>query len=167
MVRIEEVQDESEKIRQEGLAAGLHDEDEWEEASDSESEDDLSDDEDDVDERALVIANETIWDRICALKDIISPSTRATIAKTWNTTTAYGYAGGWVAGKLIWIGVTSALLVGLPFALAVEDESRIAAQEKDMIAQQQGANGTAQGNNPLAPPAAVSGQSQGLRPPGF
>lgn len=39
MVRIEEVQDESEKIRQEGLAAGLHDEDEWEEASDSESED--------------------------------------------------------------------------------------------------------------------------------
>lgn len=37
MVRIEEVQDESEKIRQEGLKAGFNDDDEWE-ATDAESE---------------------------------------------------------------------------------------------------------------------------------
>mgnify|MGYP001761932983 FL=1 len=69
-----------------------------------------------------------------------------------------------MAGKLIWVGVTSALLVGLPFALAVEDESRFAAQEKEIVAQQTGAN---TGASPLAPPAGTSGQTQGLRPPGF
>lgn len=124
---------------------------------------DLSD-EDDVEERALVLANESIWDRIAALKDILSPSTRANIAKMWKVGSAYGFLGGWVAGKLIWIGVTSALLVGLPFALAVEDESRFAAQEKEIVAQQTGGNA---GAGPLAPPAGTSGQTQGLRPPGF
>lgn len=111
-----------------------------------------------------MLASESLWDRISALKDIISPSTRAKIVKSWQVTSAYGQFGGWIAGKLIWIGVTSALLVGLPFALAVEDESRFAAQEKEIAAQQQGAGPAA---NPLAPPAGVSGQQQGLRPPGF
>ena len=54
--------------------------------------------------------------------------------------------------------------MGLPFALAVEDESRFAAQEKEIVAQQTGAN---TGASPLAPPAGTSGQTQGLRPPGF
>lgn len=81
-----------------------------------------------------------------------------------------------LAGKLVWVVTTSALLVGLPFALAVEDESRIVAQEKEMMAQQQGAQ------HMLAPPTGASGQQgqqgagqyqaqapapQGLRPPGF
>lgn len=97
---------------------------------------------------------------------MISPLTRARIAKTWQSASAYGYMGGWVAGKLIWIGVTSALLVGLPFALAVEDESRIAAQEKELIAQQQ-PGGAAPPPGMLAPPAGATSQPQGLRPPGF
>lgn len=100
------------------------------------------------------------------MKDILSPGLRAKISRTWQLTSAYGFFGGWVAGKLIWIGVTSALLVGLPFALAVEDESRFAVQEKEIAAQQQGSSSGAPGT-PLAPPAGVSGQSQGLRPPGF
>ncbi|WFD19016.1 mitochondrial import receptor subunit Tom22 [Malassezia caprae] len=163
MVRIEEVQDETDKIRQQGLdIAEENEDDEWE-ATDAETDDDLSDD-DDVEERGLVLANESIWDRISALKDILSPSTRANIAKVWKTGSAYGFLGGWVAGKLIWIGVTSALLVGLPFALAVEDESRFAAQEKEIVAQQTGGNA---GASPLAPPSGTSGQTQGLRPPGF
>ncbi len=73
----------------------------------------------------------------------------------------------------MWVVTTSALLVGLPFALAVEDESRIVAQEKEMMAQQQGAQ------QMLAPAAGAQGATaqqhaqvpapapQGLRPPGF
>ena len=45
----------------------------------------------------------------------------------------------WVVGNLVWIVTTSALLVGLPLALSLEDEAKIVAQEKEMLAQQQGA----------------------------
>ena len=116
-----------------------------------------------MDERGVILANESLWDRISALRDIISPTTRDKLSKMWQATSAYGFFGGWIAGKLIWIGVTSALVVGLPFALAVEDESRFAVQEKEIAAQQQGAGVP---TNPLSPPG-VSGQPEGLRPPGF
>jgi hypothetical protein len=39
----------------------------------------------------------------------------------------------------VWIVTTSALLVGLPLALSLEDESKIVAQEKEQYAQQYGA----------------------------
>lgn len=39
----------------------------------------------------------------------------------------------------MWIVTTSALLVGLPLALSLEDEAKIVAQEQEMLAQQQGA----------------------------
>lgn len=137
---------------------------------------DFSDDSE-VSERGLALQEETIWERISALRDIIPPSTRRTIASTFNTTTSYAFTGSLLAGKLVWVVTTSALLVGLPFALAVEDESRIVAQEKEMMAQQQGAQ------HMLAPAASgAPGQQQqqqqqqqlggapapqGLRPPGF
>lgn len=128
---------------------------------------DLSDDE--VTERGVAVPNETLWERISALKDIVSPATRASLSKTFRTYSAYGFFGGWVCAKLIWVGVTSAIMVGLPFALAVEDESRITAQEKEMY----GAQGAPQGlpaGSPAGgePHAAVQpGETQGLRPPGF
>lgn len=122
----------------------------------------------------MALKEETVWERLSALRDIIPPSTRRSIASTFNTTTSYAFTGSLLAGKLVWVVTTSALLVGLPFALAVEDESRIVAQEKEMMAQQQGAQ------HMMAPPAAggVAGQQQqqyqpqqqspqGLRPPGF
>jgi import receptor subunit TOM22 len=39
----------------------------------------------------------------------------------------------------VWIVTTSALLVGLPLALAVEDEAKVVAQDQEILAQQQGA----------------------------
>ncbi|WFC99169.1 mitochondrial import receptor subunit Tom22 [Malassezia yamatoensis] len=167
MVRIEEVQDESDKFQQTGLDIPDDDEKDWELTDDESDDDDL---EDEVSERGVALRDESLFDRIAALKDIISPKTRSDIAKTWQTVSAYSFTGGWIAGKLIWIGVTSALLVGLPFALAVEDESRISAQEKEMIAQQGGNPGAAGGFSPEAAAqaaAAQQAQPQGLRPPGF
>lgn len=175
MVRLEEVPDE-EILRQQrtaaaAAAADADNEDDWEEDDESDAESDFSDDSE-VSERGLALQEETIWERISALRDIIPPSTRRSIASTFNTTTSYAFTGSLLAGKLVWVVTTSALLVGLPFALAVEDESRIVAQEKEMMAQQQGAQ------HMLAPPAAAGGvpgqpqqqqapAPQGLRPPGF
>ena len=118
---------------------------------------------DDVTENGLVVPNETLWERVSALRDILAPETRAAFYKTFRVAWAYTFLGGWITGKLVWIGVTSALLVGLPFALSVEDESRLIAQEKEIASQQGGA--------PLAAPGGeqvIAGESpQGIRPPGF
>ncbi|SOV06444.1 related to TOM22 - mitochondrial outer membrane import receptor complex subunit [Ustilago sp. UG-2017a] len=172
MVRLEEVPDE-EILRQQqksdaAAAAAAADDDDWEEEQDSDAESDFSD-QSDVSERGLALKQETLWERISALRDIIPPSTRRSIASTFNTTTSYAFTGSLLAGKLVWVVTTSALLVGLPFALAVEDESRIAAQEKEIMAQQQGAQ------HMMAPATPTQGQGQvqqagapqGLRPPGF
>ncbi|CBQ70498.1 related to TOM22-mitochondrial outer membrane import receptor complex subunit [Sporisorium reilianum SRZ2] len=181
MVRLEEVPDE-EILRQQrtsAAAAAPGDDDDWEEDDDddSDAESDFSDDSD-VSERGIALREETIWERLSALRDIIPPSTRRSIASTFNTTTSYAFTGSLLAGKLVWVVTTSALLVGLPFALAVEDESRIVAQEKEMMAQQQGAQhmlAPAAGAAPGVPGQQAAGQQyqpqqqapQGLRPPGF
>ena len=44
-----------------------------------------------------------------------------------------------ILGNLIWVVTTSSLLVGLPLALAIEDESRLTMEEKSILAQQSGA----------------------------
>lgn len=83
--------------------------------------------------------DETIADRIYALKDILSPSTRSKIVETWSTSSSWAFWGGKLAGNAIWVVTTSALLVGLPLALAIENETMMVQQEKEMLAQQQGA----------------------------
>ncbi|WFD34066.1 mitochondrial import receptor subunit Tom22 [Malassezia cuniculi] len=160
MVKIEEVQDESKKVRQQDLNAEFDDGDEWEVTDDESDEEDF---EDEVTEKGLVVPNETLWERISALRDILAPETRAAISKTFRVAWAYTFMGGWLTGKLIWIGVTSALLVGLPFALSVEDESRLITQEKEIASQQGGAPLMAPGAEGAIP----ADSPQGLRPPGF
>lgn len=98
-----------------------------------------SDDEDEVLERGLVVPQESIWERISALKDIIPPSTRQSLFAKASKVSSYGSIGLLIGGKLAWVFTTTALLVGLPYALAVEDEMRITQQERDMMSQQQGA----------------------------
>jgi import receptor subunit TOM22 len=73
-----------------------------------------------------------------SLKDIVPPQTRSAIAANVEG------AKGWVSwgfqktGAIAWIVSTSALLVGLPLALAIEDETRITQQEREMQAQSAG-----------------------------
>ena len=93
----------------------------------------VSDVEDDDD-----IANETYKDRLIALKDIVSPSTRLEAVRKWQQATSWVSTGGMWAGNAVWIITTSALLVGLPLALAIEDEARIVGQEKELQMQQSG-----------------------------
>lgn len=84
-------------------------------------------------------ADESFFDRIAALVDIIPPTTRHTISSRFSKAASFLKSGGKIAGNLVWVVTTSAILVGLPLALVLEDEAKIVAQEQEMLEQQQGA----------------------------
>jgi len=86
-----------------------------------------------------ISAEESFFDRIAALVDIVPPSTRHNLSSKLSKTTSFVKRSGRIIGNVVWIVTTSALLVGLPLALSLEDEAKIVAQEKEMLAQQQGA----------------------------
>ncbi|OXG80429.1 mitochondrial import receptor subunit tom22 [Cryptococcus neoformans A2-102-5] len=148
VVVVEEVRDEAaeEVVLQEG-------ENESDFETDSEVSSTISDDDD------FNPADESFYDRVAALKDIVPPQTRSSLYNRYKSTTGWAWWGIQSAGSLAWLVSTSALLVGLPLALAVEDEARVVAQEKEMQMQSAGQQqmlGAPQGQQP-----------QGVLPPGF
>ncbi|KAI0269918.1 mitochondrial import translocase subunit Tom22 [Gloeopeniophorella convolvens] len=113
--------------------------------------------------------DESLLDRIAALKDIVPPTTRHSIvSKISNTASAIKRTTKF-AGNVIWVVTTSALLIGLPLALILEDEAKVVAQENEMLAQQQGAQQMVSGGSlyPPTPGSQQQGGQQGLVPPGF
>ncbi|KAF9491798.1 mitochondrial import translocase, subunit Tom22 [Pleurotus eryngii] len=105
---------------------------------------------------------ESFFDRVAALVDIVPPTTRHNIATRVSKTASFIKRGGKLAGNIVWIVTTSALLVALPLALTLEDEAKIVAQEKELLEQQQGQQMLAQAG--AYPPAS---QPKSLVPPGF
>jgi import receptor subunit TOM22 len=84
---------------------------------------------------------ESISQRLAALVDIVPPTTRQSLTSKLGAAASVAKWLGNIGGNIIWVVTTSALLVGLPLALALEDEAKIVQQEKEMLAQQQGAQG--------------------------
>ena len=83
--------------------------------------------------------DESLLDRIAALKDIVPPTTRHSLASRVSKTASFFKRTTKFTGNVIWVVTTSALLIGLPLALILEDEAKVVAQENEMLAQQQGA----------------------------
>lgn len=108
-------------------------------------------------------AEESLYERLAALVDIVPPTTRHKINARFSKATGFLKTSGRVVGNIVWIVTTSALLVGLPLALSLEDEAKIVAQEKEMLAQQQGAQHMASMYVPPNP----NQQQKGVVPPGF
>jgi import receptor subunit TOM22 len=78
---------------------------------------------------------ETFGERLYALRDMIPPSTRASVSNSVSYTAAWVK---WTASKLgsaAWITTTSALLVGLPLMLSIEGEAGLMAQEAQYLGQ--------------------------------
>ena len=86
-----------------------------------------------------ISVDESFFDRVAALVDIVPPTTRHSIASRISKTASIFKRGGQLVGNIVWVVTTSALLVALPLALTLEDEAKIVAQEKEMLEQQQGA----------------------------
>ncbi|KAI5959848.1 TOM22 [Candida pseudojiufengensis] len=95
-----------------------------------ESDSEFSDDEDDFD-----YSNETIYDRIIALKDIISPQQRDNISKFTSLISNYSSIIANKSGTLLWGLTSSSLLLGVPLALAILSETQLQEMEKDMSLQ--------------------------------
>ncbi|KAJ4993331.1 Mitochondrial import receptor subunit tom22 [Stagonosporopsis vannaccii] len=125
MVKLEEVMDEEFVREQEGP----HDEDEWD--TDSES---------DLESESSFVADETLYERISALKDIIPASTRRSLASKYESVTSWTKSGLLFGGKTLWVISTSALLLGVPWALAYSEEQMIVEQERAELMNQRAQN---------------------------
>ncbi|KAJ4376152.1 mitochondrial import receptor subunit Tom22 [Neocucurbitaria cava] len=143
MVKLEEVMDE-EFIREQ---EGPHDDDEWD--TDSES---------DTSSIHSIQPDETLYERIVALQDMIPASTRRSISSKVNTTSSWLKSGLLMGGKMLWVVSTSALLLGVPWALAYSEEQMIVEQERAELMQQRAQNEF------MAPGTPTPGQPQGAKP---
>ena len=83
--------------------------------------------------------NESFFDRVVALKDMVPPTTRHNISTTFLQTASFVKRGSKIIGNIVWVVTTSALLVALPLSLVLEDENKVMTQEREMLEQQQGA----------------------------
>ncbi|KAJ7175761.1 mitochondrial import translocase subunit Tom22 [Mycena filopes] len=110
-------------------------------------------------------ADESLFDRLAALVDIVPPTTRHAISERISKSAALFKRGSKLAGNFVWIITTSALLVALPLALVLEDEAKIVAQEREFLEQQQGQQQMLAPS--MYPPPNPNQQPKGLVPPGF
>ncbi|ORY01825.1 mitochondrial outer membrane translocase complex, subunit Tom22 [Clohesyomyces aquaticus] len=140
MVKLEEVMDEEFLRSQEGPV----DDDDWD--TDSES---------DASSIASLTPDETLYERILALQDIIPAPYRRSMSSKVSSATSWVKSGFIMGGKTLWVVSTSALLLGVPWALAYSEEQQMVEMEKEMQMQQR-AN---EFLTPGAQPGAVQAQS--------
>jgi len=77
------------------------------------------------------IENETLYERIAALKDMIPPATRRRISNTASSLASFTRSTLRFGGKALWILSTSAFLLGVPWALAYAEEEQYIQMERE------------------------------------
>lgn len=82
--------------------------------------------------------DETLTERIYALRDIIPATTRSSLSHFFRTTTSYIKSGFGFGGKALFVLTTSALLLGVPWALAFAEEQQMVEMEKEMRMREMG-----------------------------
>ncbi|KAK4230899.1 mitochondrial import receptor subunit tom22 [Podospora fimiseda] len=76
-------------------------------------------------------SEETLADRLYALRDIVPPSTRGWVHDKYERTTSAVKSVVSFCGRAAWTLSVSALLVGVPFALAFGEDQNYAAMEQE------------------------------------
>lgn len=79
----------------------------------------------------FTLQNETLYERIVALKDMIPPQSRRRIVSTVSSLTDATKTTFSFSGKALWIISTSAFLLGVPWALAFAEEEQYVQMEKE------------------------------------
>jgi mitochondrial import receptor subunit TOM22 len=74
---------------------------------------------------------ETIWDRLYALRDIIPATTRGWISHRVGLSANFTRTALWFGARAFYVVSTSALLIGVPFALAYAEDQNLAAMEQE------------------------------------
>lgn len=140
MVKLEEVVDEEFIREQEGP-----DDEDWDTDSDSDASSILS-----------LAPDETFYERLSALQDIVPAATRRSISNTISSAQSWVKSGLFLGGKTLWVVSTSALLLGVPWALAYSEEQMVMEQEREMQ--------MAQRTNDFLTPGAQPAGPQGTQP---
>lgn len=84
--------------------------------------------------------DETFFERLSALQDMIPASTRRSVSSKANTISSWFKSGLSMGGKTLWVVSTSALLLGVPWALAYSEEQMIVEQERAELQAQRAQN---------------------------
>ncbi|KAG9791502.1 mitochondrial import receptor subunit Tom22 [Exophiala dermatitidis] len=152
MVKLEELEDEHFLNKPETTSDGalLADDDDDYTDTDSEISDDASD---------AGALDESLIDRLSALRDIIPPKTRAKISSISSTIASATSSTINYSGKGLWVIATSVLLLGIPYALALGEEQQYMEEERQRAVMQEGAQGLIQSGQ------AQQGQAQGQAKP--
>lgn len=160
MVKLTQIEDEANtSVNSQVPKTAVEENDEdYEDTSESESEESDDEDEDELD-----LANETLVDRIVALKEIIPPNQRSFLSQAGSSLSSLATGGAFKIGSLLWIVSTSALLLGVPLSLSILSEQQLVEMEKEMKMQQDSAQVLAPGSdnafdaqNPAGQPAATA-----------
>ncbi|OAL37654.1 hypothetical protein AYO20_03161 [Fonsecaea nubica] len=89
--------------------------------------------------------DESIIDRLSALRDIVPPKTRARFVSATQTVFSAANASVTFGGKSLWVIATSILLLGIPYALALGEEQQYMEEERQRGIMEQGTQGIIQG----------------------
>jgi import receptor subunit TOM22 len=78
-----------------------------------------------------VLDEESLYERISALKDMLPPSARRTITSSVSSLTSFTKASISFSGRALWVISTSAFLIGVPWALAYAEEEQYIQMERE------------------------------------
>lgn len=84
--------------------------------------------------------DETFFERLSALQDMIPASTRRSVSSKASKLSSWVKSGLSMGGKTLWVVSTSALLLGVPWALAYSEEQMIVEQERAELQAQRAQN---------------------------
>ncbi|KAF2084628.1 mitochondrial import translocase, subunit Tom22 [Saccharata proteae CBS 121410] len=143
MVKLEEVPDEELNAAQQFP----EDNDDWDTDSDSDA----------ASETSSIAPDETLSERLAALVDIVPPAQRRFFNNAASNASSWFSTGLRVSGQCLWVMSSSALLLGVPWALAYSEDLQMAEMEREMKMQQSA-------NDLLAPGAVESQQPAEAKP---
>lgn len=124
MARLQEVEDEH--FQEEQLGPKQGDDGDYVDTDSEISSDDESDDDDDH------TFEESVYERLVALKDMVSPKHRSRLSHAFDRTYRLVSSGLTFGGKTMWILSTSAIMLCVPYALAFGEEQQMIEMEKEM-----------------------------------
>lgn len=90
---------------------------------------DVSSDDEDLDDFDV---NESLTERIVALKDVVPPNYRAVVASAFSDACAFAQSTVKFGGKSLWVLTSSAMLLGVPLSLCTLAEQQLVEMEKGM-----------------------------------
>lgn len=120
MVKIQEVEDEHFTDVKPAFTDDAEDDD----FTDTDSE--ISDEEEDDDE-----LEETLYDRLVALKDIVPLKQRTYLSNGASRTYSWISKGLSFGGSTLWVLTTSVMILGVPYAVALQGDQQLAEMEKE------------------------------------